>query len=104
MRHIYKNETDHFSAESAEQANELQCKIYGLTRDEVDLFEEPPMPEEEVVTVLVETKGDCPGWVESEPEAQLVAARLGEQRLWKVSAPARVWAKHEEGCIASTEF
>lgn len=118
MRRIFRNEFDHFSAESREEATRLAAELYDYAPEDVEQFEEQPLPDEQLLTVTFqdgcgaqEGGGAYPTWVDDDADAQLEwlpqsahAVKHGWPRVARITAPARVWAKHVHGMVCSTEY
>jgi len=100
-RKIWSNSTETISAESAEAAVNCLEQIVGQGyADECGEF--VPLDDEAVVKIVYQ---DDPAeeapWANTEPLATV--ERL-DDHLWRVTAPAHIWAKFENGLIGSSEW
>lgn len=105
-RKIWHTDCDLYSAENLREAVKMAAEIYDDIME--DDFECDPIPDDKSITVsfFEGADGDLlyPDWVDSETDATVELVENGKSRFAKVKAPARLWAKHETGMIASTEF
>jgi hypothetical protein len=114
MRHIFENEFDKFSAENVEHATKLRDALYGFEPGSEESTSDPFEPvDDDVVFSVCFVEDDpefvsLPDWVKSEPEAK--AEKLAKSDAFngsdrfRVTAPARVWAKHIVGMVCSSEW
>ena len=112
-RKIWRNETDWYSAESREEAMRMMVETYGYSQDDIAglsgcALEFEPMPDDATLRVTLQDgfEGGLthPNWADEEPEATVEWVNTGRHPIARVTAPARIWAKHETGMVCSTEY
>lgn len=107
-RKIWKNETDHFSAESREDATRMLTELYNDAEHAAEYpFDEEPLADEQLLSIQLhdgyEGGRQYPAWADEEPEAIVEWVQEHRFRWVRVKAPARIWAKHETGMVCSTD-
>lgn len=112
-RKIWRNKTDWYSAESRDGAEKIMMGYYGYSSEDLercsdDNLEYEPIPDDKILSVTFHEGYDdgreYPSWADVETMAKIERVKFGSREVYRVSAPAQVWAKNMFGMVCSTEF
>lgn len=111
-RKIWRNATDWYSAESREEAERMMMEMHGYSKEDMEAGDNnlryEPMPDDAPLRVTLQDGWEDglthPIWANEEPEATVEWVNSGRYPIARVTAPARIWAKHETGMVCTTEY